>query len=50
MVLLILLGLYLGQAGRTMEATPGRVVEAVAAVCIGLAIIILVVRILRRRR
>jgi hypothetical protein len=50
MVLLILLGLYLGQAGRTMEATRGRTVEAIAAACIGIAIVILLVRILHRRR
>ena len=49
-VLLVLLGLYLGYAGRTMEAARSNTVDAIAGVCIGAALMLLVLRIIRRRR
>jgi hypothetical protein len=48
MVLLILLGLYLGEAGRT-AAAQGEPMEIAAAVCILAAMVLLVARIRRRR-
>jgi hypothetical protein len=50
LVLLVLLGLFLGQAGRTMEPAQGRWLETVAGVCIGVALLLLVLRVVRRRR
>jgi len=47
---LALLGLFLGQAGRTMGPGQGGLLETVAAICVGTALVILVVRIVRRRR
>ena len=47
---LALLGLFLGQAGRTMGPGQGGLLETVAAICVGAALVILVVRIVRRRR
>lgn len=49
LVLLVLLGLFLGQAGRTNAYGRGSALEAAAAVCLGIAILLLVVRISRRR-
>ena len=49
-VLLVLLGLYLGYAGRTMEAARSNTIDAIAGVCIGAALMLLVLRIIRRRR
>ena len=46
-VLLVLLGLYLGQASRT-AADPGRW-QALAGVLIGAALIIVLLRLVRRR-
>jgi hypothetical protein len=48
LVLLVLLGLYLGQAGATI-LPPGREYRLAAGFAIGMAIIVLVVRISRRR-
>jgi hypothetical protein len=50
LVLLVLLGLYLGQAGRTMPQGQGTALEALAGICIALALVLLLVRIMRRRR
>jgi zinc-ribbon domain len=47
LALLVLLGLYLGTAGQTV--LPGREYSLVAGGVIGLAIILLVIRIARRR-
>jgi hypothetical protein len=49
LVLLVVLGLFLGQAGRSMEPGRGTWLEATAAVCVGVALIILIVRVVRRR-
>jgi hypothetical protein len=49
-VLLVLLALFLGQAGRTMGAGRGTLLEGVAGICIVAAIALLVLRIARRRR
>jgi len=48
LVLLVLLGLYLGQAGQTI-LPPGRGYGLAAGLCIGAAILLLIVRIARRR-
>ncbi len=48
LVLLVLLGLYLGQAGQTI-LPPGRGYGLAAGICIGVAILLLIVRIARRR-
>jgi hypothetical protein len=50
LVLLVLLGLFLGQAGRTAAAGRGTPLEIAAAICLAVAIFLLVLRILRRRR
>lgn len=47
-VLLLLLALYMGQASRT-AADPNRL-QTVAGVLLGVAIMILILRVLRRRR
>lgn len=47
-VLLVLLGLFLGQAGQTV-LPPGQGYGLPVGVAIGIAIIVLVVRIIRRR-
>jgi hypothetical protein len=49
LVLLVVLGLFLGQAGRSMDAGRGTSLEAVAAVCVGAALVLLILRIIRRR-
>jgi len=49
LVLLVVLGLFLGQAGRSMDAGRGTWLEAVAAVCVGAALVLLILRIIRRR-
>ena len=49
LVLMVLLGLFLGQAGRTNAYGRGGTLEAAAAILIALAILILVVRIARRK-
>ena len=49
LVLLVLLGLFLGQAGRSMQAGQGTLVETLAGVCIATALVLLVLRIRRRR-
>jgi hypothetical protein len=49
LVLLVLLGLYLGQAGRALETTRDKTLETIAGICIVIAIALLLVRILRRR-
>ena len=48
LVLLVLLGLFLGQAGQAV-LPPGRGYGVAAGVAIGIAIVILIVRIVRRR-
>lgn len=50
LVLLVLLGLFLGQAGRVNAYGQGGPLEAAAAICLGLAMLWLVVRVVRRRR
>jgi len=49
LVLLVLLGLFLGQAGRMGTYGHAGGLEAAAAICLGVAILLLVLRILRRR-
>ena len=49
LVLLVLLALFLGQAGRGMEAGRGTALEAVAGLCLVAAVALLLVRIVRRR-
>lgn len=48
MVALVLAGLYLGQAGRVSPAH-GTAFESAAALCVILALVVLVFRIVRRR-
>jgi hypothetical protein len=48
LVLMVLLGLYLGQAGQTVLPS-GNAYGLIAGLAIGIAIILLVVRIARRR-
>jgi hypothetical protein len=48
LVLLVLLGLYLGQAGRTV-LPPGRGYGLAAGICLSVAILLLILRIARRR-
>jgi hypothetical protein len=48
LVLMVLLGLYLGQAGQTV-LPPGRGYGLAAGLAIGVAILVLIVRIARRR-
>ena len=48
LVLMVLLGLYLGQAGQTV-LPPGNAYGLAAGLAIGIAIIVLIVRIARRR-
>ena len=48
LVLMVLLGLYLGQAGQTV-LPPGRGYSLAAAIAIGAAIVLLILRIARRR-
>jgi hypothetical protein len=49
LVLLVLLGLFLGQAGRTAAPGQGTVLETVAGLCLAAALVVLVVRVVRRR-
>ena len=49
LVLLVLLGLYLGQAGRVVEVPLGRTSSLAAEFCIAVAVVVLAVRIARRR-
>ena len=49
MVLLVLLGLFLGQAGRTMTDSRGHWLEMMAGICLVAALALLLARILRRR-
>jgi hypothetical protein len=49
MVLLVLLGLFLGQAGRTMADSRGHLLETMAAICLVAALALLLARVLRRR-
>lgn len=50
-VALLLLGLYLGMAGRSMGPGPDATrLETIAAVCIAIALVSLIVRVVRRRR
>ena len=49
LVLLVLLGLYLGQAGRAVEVPLGPGARLAAGIGIAVAIVALVVRIVRRR-
>lgn len=48
LVLLVLLGLYLGQAGQTV-LPPGHNYGLAAGIAIGVAIFLLILRVLRRR-
>ena len=50
LVLLVLLGLFLGQAGRMNVYGRGGALEAAAAICLAVAILLLVRRIGRRGR
>jgi hypothetical protein len=47
--LLVLLALFLGQAGRTIGAGRGTLLEAVAGICLVAAVVLLFLRIARRR-
>ena len=49
LVVLALLGLYLGQAGRAVEVPLGPAARLAAEVCIAVAVVVLAVRIARRR-
>jgi hypothetical protein len=49
LVLLLVLGLYLGQAGRVVEVPLGPAGSLAAGICIAAAIVVLLVRIVRRR-
>ncbi|HEX9366372.1 MAG TPA: zinc ribbon domain-containing protein [Vicinamibacterales bacterium] len=49
LVLLVLLGLYLGQAGRVVAVPLGRAASLAAGVSIAAAVAVLLVRIARRR-
>lgn len=50
-VVLLLLGLYLGMAGRSMGPGPEATrLETIAGVCIGIALIGLILRVVRRKR
>ena len=49
LVLMVLLGLFLGQAGRMNAYDRGGTLEAAAAICLGVAIVLLIIRIARRR-
>ena len=49
LVLLVLLGLYLGQAGQMVEVPIGPAASLAIGVGIAFAIVVLVVRIVRRR-
>jgi hypothetical protein len=49
LVLLVLLGLYLGQAGQVVEVPLGPAASLAIGVGIAFAIVVLVVRIVRRR-
>jgi hypothetical protein len=50
-VVLVLLGLYLGMAGRSMGPAPEATrLEIIAGVLIGAALVALIIRIVRRRR
>jgi hypothetical protein len=49
LVLLVLLGLYLGQAGQVVEVPIGPAASLAIGVGIAFAIVVLVVRIVRRR-
>jgi len=49
LILLVLLGLFLGQAGRTNTYGHAGALEAAAAICLGVAILLLVLRVARRR-
>jgi protein-S-isoprenylcysteine O-methyltransferase Ste14 len=49
MVLLVLLGLFLGQAGRTMTDSRGSWLEMMAGICLVAALALLLARVLRRR-
>ena len=50
LILLVLLALFLGQAGRTMGAGRGTLLEIVAGICLVAAISVLVLRMARRGR
>jgi hypothetical protein len=49
LVLMVLLALFLGQAGRMNAYGRGGTLETAAAICLALAIVLLVLRIVRRR-
>jgi len=49
LVILVVLGLYLGQAGRMVEVPLGRASSLAAGICIVAAIVVLMLRIVRRR-
>ena len=49
LVLLVLLGLFLGEAGRTATAGNAPALRIAAAVCLAVALVILIVRVVRRK-
>jgi hypothetical protein len=49
LVLLVLLGLFLGQAGRTATSANAPALRIAAAVCLGVALVLLIVRVVRRK-
>jgi uncharacterized transporter YbjL len=51
LVALLLLGLYLGMAGRSMGPGPEATrLETIAGICIAIALLSVVIRVVRRRR
>jgi hypothetical protein len=50
LVLMVLLGLFLGQAGRLNAYGRGGTLEAAAAICVAVAVVLLVIRVARKRR
>ena len=50
LVLMVLLGLFLGQAGRMNAYGRGSSLEAAAAICLAIALVLLVIRVARKRR
>ncbi len=51
LIALLLLGLYLGMAGRSMGPGPEATrLETIAGICLGIALVLLVIRIVRRKR
>jgi len=50
LALLVILGLFLGQVGRTMPPPQGGRLDLIAGILVGAALVLLLIRIIRRRR